>query len=58
MRGDTIDIFPAENSETAFRVELFDGDVEEIILFDPLTGKEKGKVRRIIFILFALCNAS
>ena len=48
VRGDTIDIFPAENSETAVRVELFDGDVEEIILFDPLTGKEKGKVRRII----------
>ena len=48
VRGDTIDIFPAENSETAVRVELFDGDVEEIVLFDPLTGKEKGKVRRII----------
>ena len=48
VRGDTIDIFPAENSETAVRVELFDGDVEEIILFDPLTGKEKCKVRRII----------
>ena len=48
VRGDTIDIFPAENSETAVRVELFDGDVEEIILFDPLTGKEKGKLRRTI----------
>ena len=48
VRGDTIDIFPAESSETAVRVELFDGDVEEIILFDPLTGKEKGTVRRIV----------
>ena len=48
VRGDTIDIFPAENSETAVRIELFDGDVEEIILFDPLTGQERGKIRRIV----------
>ena len=40
VRGN-IDIFPAENSETAVRVELFDGAVEEIILFDLLLAKKR-----------------
>ncbi len=38
VRGDVLDIFPAENSETAVRVTLFDDEVENIQLFDPLTG--------------------
>ncbi len=38
VRGDVIDIFPAENSEDAVRVTLFDDEVESIHLFDPLTG--------------------
>jgi excinuclease ABC subunit B len=38
VRGDVIDIFPAENSETAVRVTLFDDELESIHLFDPLTG--------------------
>ncbi|MGE5526820.1 MAG: excinuclease ABC subunit UvrB [Rhodospirillaceae bacterium] len=38
VRGDVLDIFPAENSETAVRVTLFDDEVESIHLFDPLTG--------------------
>ena len=39
VRGDVIDIFPAENSETAVRVTLFDDEVESLQLFDPLTGQ-------------------
>ena len=38
VRGDTIDIFPSEHSETAVRIELFDDEVDEVSLFDPLTG--------------------
>ena len=38
VRGDVLDVFPAENSETAVRVTLFDDEVESIHLFDPLTG--------------------
>ncbi len=38
VRGDVLDVFPAENSETAVRVTLFDDEVETIQLFDPLTG--------------------
>mgnify|MGYP003325261820 CR=1 FL=1 len=44
VRGDTIDIFPAENSETAIRVTLFDDLIESITLFDPLTGQIFNKV--------------
>jgi excinuclease ABC subunit B len=39
VRGDTIDIFPAEHSEMALRLELFDDEIETLQLFDPLTGK-------------------
>ena len=46
VRGDTIDIFPAENSETAVRVSLFDDEVEGMSLFDPLTGRILQKVSR------------
>ena len=46
VRGDIIDIFPAENSETAIRISLFDDVVEEMSLFDPLTGRQQRKVSR------------
>ncbi|MBC7757070.1 MAG: excinuclease ABC subunit UvrB [Bdellovibrio sp.] len=46
VRGDTIDIFPAENNETAVRVSLFDDEVESITLFDPLTGQIFNKIQR------------
>ena len=46
VRGDVIDIFPAEHAETAIRVELFDDVVEALHLFDPLTGQILSKVAR------------
>jgi excinuclease ABC subunit B len=46
VRGDVIDIFPAEHAETAVRVELFDDTVETLHLFDPLTGQILQKVTR------------
>ena len=46
VRGDTIDIFPAENADYAIRVELFDDEVETLQLFDPLTGKIVQKLPR------------
>jgi len=46
VRGDVIDIFPAENSEDAIRLTLFDDEVESLSLFDPLTGHIKTRVPR------------
>ncbi|MDO7716055.1 MAG: excinuclease ABC subunit UvrB [Burkholderiaceae bacterium] len=46
VRGDTIDIFPAEHSELAVRLELFDDELETLQLFDPLTGRVKQKIAR------------
>ena len=46
VRGDVLDIFPAESSETAVRVSLFDDEVESMTLFDPLTGRTLRKVSR------------
>ena len=46
VRGDTIDIFPAEHAELAVRLELFDDELESIQLFDPLTGRVKQKIPR------------
>ena len=46
VRGDTIDVFPAEHSELALRIELFDDEVETLQLFDPLTGRIRQKVPR------------
>ena len=46
VRGDTIDIFPAEHSELAIRVELFDDELESLQLFDPLTGRVRQKIPR------------
>src|SRR6185369_13674296 len=44
VRGDTIDIFPAEHAELAVRLELFDDEIESLQLFDPLTGRIRQKV--------------
>ncbi|WP_395700657.1 excinuclease ABC subunit UvrB [Aquabacterium sp.] len=46
VRGDTIDVFPAEHSELAVRLELFDDEVESLSLLDPLTGQVRQKVPR------------
>ena len=46
VRGDVLDIFPAENAENAIRVSLFDDEVETLQLFDPLTGHLKQKLAR------------
>ena len=46
VRGDVLDIFPAESSETAVRVTLFDDEVESIHVFDPLTGHILQRVGR------------
>jgi excinuclease ABC subunit B len=46
VRGDVIDVFPAEHSETAVRVTLFDDEVDSLMLFDPLTGRTVQRVAR------------
>jgi len=46
VRGDTIDIFPAEHAEMAVRVELFDDEIDTLQLFDPLTGRVRQKIPR------------
>lgn len=46
VRGDLIDIFPAEHNELALRVELFDDEVDTLTLFDPLTGQTRKKIPR------------
>ena len=48
VRGDVIDVFPAEHSELAVRVELFDDEIESLQLFDPLTGRIRQKVPRFV----------
>lgn len=47
VRGDVIDIFPAESEKEAIRLELFDEEVEEISVFDPLTGEVLRKLPRV-----------
>ncbi len=47
VRGDVIDIFPADSDEHAVRVELFDDEVERIVIFDPLTGNAINEMPRI-----------
>jgi len=49
VRGDVIDIFPAENAELAVRVEMFDDEVEHLTLFDPLTGHMRHNLLRSTF---------
>ncbi len=46
VRGDIIDVFPADSEDLALRIELFDDEVENIALFDPLTGQVIQKVQR------------
>jgi excinuclease ABC subunit B len=46
VRGDTVDIFPAEHAELALRVETFDDEIESLQLFDPLTGRVRQKIPR------------
>ncbi len=48
VRGDTIDVFPAEHSELAIRLELFDDELESLTLFDPLTGQIRQKIPRFV----------
>ncbi|HSP57417.1 MAG TPA: excinuclease ABC subunit UvrB [Halomonas sp.] len=47
VRGDVIDIFPADAEDEAVRVELFDDEIDTISLFDPLTGEVRGRVPRM-----------
>jgi excinuclease ABC subunit B len=47
VRGDVIDIFPAESDRMALRVELFDEEIERISVFDPLTGSVERTVARV-----------
>ena len=46
VRGDVIDVFPAESDEEALRIELFDDEIERLSLFDPLTGEIKHRLAR------------
>ncbi|MCH1550314.1 MAG: excinuclease ABC subunit UvrB, partial [Pseudomonadales bacterium] len=46
VRGDVIDIFPAESERDAIRVDLFDDELEQLSLFDPLTGEVQAKLPR------------
>lgn len=46
VRGDVIDVFPAESEEQALRIELFDDEVERLSMFDPLTGEILHRVAR------------
>lgn len=48
VRGDTIDVFPAEHAESAVRIELFDDEIESVALFDPLTGRIQQRVLRFV----------
>jgi excinuclease ABC subunit B len=50
IRGEIMDVFPAEHSEVALRIEWFDDDIERLQLFDPLTGKTIQRISR--FTLF------
>lgn len=48
VRGETIDVFPAEHAELALRIETFDDEIESLSLFDPLTGRVRQKVPRFV----------
>ena len=47
VRGDVIDIFPAESDRDAVRIELFDDEIESLSYFDPLTGEVQRRVPRL-----------
>ncbi|MBL8517822.1 MAG: excinuclease ABC subunit UvrB [Betaproteobacteria bacterium] len=46
VRGDTLDVFPAESSDAALRIDMFDDTIDTLTLFDPLTGQTLQKVPR------------
>ena len=46
VRGDVIDVFPAESEKEAVRIALFDDEIEEISIFDPLTGEVLNRLPR------------
>jgi len=46
VRGEVVDVFPAESDTEALRIELFDGDIEKLTLFDPLTGETMRVLQR------------
>ncbi|MDB5991920.1 MAG: Excinuclease subunit [Herbaspirillum sp.] len=46
VRGDTIDVFPAEHAELAIRIDMFDDEIDSLQLFDPLTGRVRQKIPR------------
>ena len=46
VRGDVLDVFPAEHAETALRISLFDDEVDRLDLFDPLTGRVERRLSR------------
>ncbi len=46
VRGEVVDVFPAESDSEAVRIELFEGEVEQISMFDPLTGESLRKMMR------------
>ena len=46
VRGEVIDIFPAEHAESAVRIEMFDDTIEQLHLFDPLTGHVRQRIGR------------
>ena len=46
VRGDVIDVFPAESEKQAVRIELFDDEIENLSVFDPLTGEVESRVPR------------
>jgi len=48
VRGDTIDIFPAEHAEMAVRVDMFDDEIDSLLFFDPLTGRVRQKIPRFV----------
>jgi excinuclease ABC subunit B len=48
VRGDVVDVFPAEHSELAVRIELFDDEIESLSLLDPLTGRVRQKIPRFV----------
>src|SRR5690625_7117404 len=46
VRGEVIDVFPAEHADYALRITLFDDEIENLELFDPLTGQVQQKIPR------------
>ena len=59
VRGEIIDIFPAESEQEALRVELFDDEVERLSLFDPLTGEIISRIARYtVYPKKSLCDTA